>query len=136
MVYDKLSQIPPNSPTFSNDSLVRAACQLSREINAKAIVGMTKSRIHWLSPVVSTVLKPTSLSSRLADRLLNIINLFWGLRGYYYDGTQSTDDTFADLEKILVDKGHLHPGDTYVSTASMPLHWEDRTNMMKVQIVK
>ena len=43
VVYNKLLQIPADSPTFNNDSLVRTACQLSRQIKAKAIVGMTKS---------------------------------------------------------------------------------------------
>ena len=135
IVYNKLLQISAESPTYNNDSLVRAACQLSREIDAKAIVGMTKSgytgfRLSCHRPkaniFIFTANKP----------LLNIINLYWGLRGYYYDGTQSTDETFDDLEAILVEKGHLRSGDTYISTASMPLHWEDRTNMMKVQIVK
>ena len=135
VVYNKLSQISSESPTFSNDSLVRAACQLSREIKAKAIVGMTKSgytgfRLSCHRPKAHIFIFTASKS------LLNIINLYWGLRGYYYDGTQSTDETFADLEKILVEKGHLRAGDTYVSTASMPLHWEDRTNMLKVQVVK
>ena len=135
VVYDKLSQISPSSLTFSNDSLVRAACQLSREIDAKAIVGMTKSgytgfRLSCHRPKANIFIFTAN------KQLLNIINLYWGLRGYYYDGTQSTDDTFDDLEKILVEKGHLRAGDTYVSTASMPLHWEDRTNMLKVQIVK
>ena len=135
VVYNKLSQIPSNSPTFNNDSLVRAACQLSREIKANAIVGMTKSGYTGFR--LSCHRPQANIFIFTANRqLLNIINLYWGLRGYYYDGTQSTDETFADLEKILIDKGHLRAGDTYVSTASMPLHWEDRTNMLKVQVVK
>ncbi|MGB3852537.1 MAG: pyruvate kinase [Tunicatimonas sp.] len=135
VVYDKLSQISPDSPTFNNDSLVRAACQLSREINAQAIVGMTKSGYTGFR--LSCHRPKANIFIFTADKeLLNVINLYWGLRGYYYDGTQSTDETFADLEKTLVEKGHLKAGDVYVSTASMPLHWEDRTNMLKVQVVK
>ena len=135
VVYNKLAQISPESPTFNNDSLVRAACQLSREIDARAIVGMTKSGYTGFR--LSCHRPKANIFIFTADKsLLNIINLYWGLRGYYYDGTQSTDETFADLEKVLVEKGHLQAGDVYVSTASMPLHWEDRTNMLKVQVVK
>ena len=135
VVYDKLARISPESPTFNNDSLVRAACQLSREIDARAIVGMTKSGYTGFR--LSCHRPKANIFIFTADKeLLNIINLYWGLRGYYYDGTQSTDETFDDLEKILVEKGHLQAGDVYVSTASMPLHWEDRTNMLKVQVVK
>lgn len=135
VVYDKLAQISPESPTFNNDSLVRAACQLSREIDARAIVGMTKSGYTGFR--LSCHRPKANIFIFTADKeLLNIINLYWGLRGFYYDGTQSTDETFDDLEKVLVEKGHLQASDVYVSTASMPLHWEDRTNMLKVQVVK
>ena len=134
-VYDKLSHIHPESPTFFNDNLVRTACKLSKEVNASAIVGMTKSgytgfRISGHRPKANIFIFTAN------RRLLNIINLYWGLHGLYYDGTRSTDETFDDLEKILRNKGLLHEGETYISTASMPLHWEDRTNMVKVQVVK
>jgi len=134
-IYDKLSHIHADSPTFYNDSLVRTACRLSKEVNATAIVGMTKSgytgfRISGHRPKANIYIFTAN------RRLLNIINLYWGLRGFYYDGTRSTDETFDDLENILRTKGLLHHGDTYISTASMPLHWEDRTNMVKIQVVK
>ncbi|MEM8966486.1 MAG: pyruvate kinase [Bacteroidota bacterium] len=134
-VYDKLSHISPDSPTFYNDNLVRTACRLSKEVQAAAIIGMTKSgytgfRIAGHRPKANIYIFTAN------RRLLNIINLYWGLRGFYYDGTRSTDETFDDLEKILRNKGMLHHGDTYISTASMPLHWEDRTNMVKIQVVK
>ncbi|WKN43697.1 pyruvate kinase [Tunicatimonas pelagia] len=134
-VYDKLSHIPADSPTFNNDNLVRTACRLSKEVNANAIIGMTKSgytgfRISGHRPKANIFIFTSN------RRLLNIINLYWGLRGFYYDGTRSTDETFDDLEKILRAKGLLHHNDTYISTASMPLHWEDRTNMVRIQVVK
>ncbi|MGB3585649.1 MAG: pyruvate kinase [Tunicatimonas sp.] len=134
-VYNKLSHIPADSPTFNNDNLVRTACRLSMEVNANAIIGMTKSgytgfRISGHRPKANIFIFTSN------RRLLNIINLYWGLRGFYYDGTRSTDETFDDLEKILRTKGLIHHNDTYISTASMPLHWEDRTNMVRIQVVK
>ncbi len=134
-VYDKRARIDPDSPTFYNDHLVLTACKLSKEINAKVIVGMTKSgytgfRLAGNRPKANIFIFTADKS------LLNTINLYWGLRGFFYDKMRSTDETFADLEKILREKGHLRPGDVYVNTASMPLHWEDRTNMLKIQIVK
>lgn len=134
-VYNKRARIDPDSPTFCNDHLVLTACKLSNEINAKAIVGMTKSgytgfRLSGNRPRANIFIFTADKS------LLNVINLCWGLRGFYYDKMKSTDETFADLEHILREKGHLHAGDVYVNTTSMPLHWEDRTNMLKIQIVK
>ena len=59
-----------------------------------------------------------------------------GVRGYYYDSTVSTDQTFADIEKILVDAGHLKSGDVFINTASMPIRELGRTNMIKLNIVE
>ena len=134
VVYHKLSHISSDSPTFINDSLVRAACRMSKEVDAKVIIGMTKSGYTGFR--LSSHRPKANIFIFTANQpLLNVINLYWGLRGYYYDGTQSTDDTFAELEQILRDKGHLQEEDVYISTASMPLHWEDRTNMLKVKVV-
>ena len=135
VVYNKLSHISADSPTFINDSLVRAACRMSKEVDAKVIIGMTKSGYTGFR--LSSHRPKANIFIFTANQpLLNVINLYWGLRGYYYDGTQSTDETFAELEQILRDKGHLQEEDVYISTASMPLHWEDRTNMLKVKVVK
>lgn len=135
VVYDKLSHIDTASPTFYNDNLVLTACKLSKQINARAIIGMTKSgytgfRLSGHRPKADIFIFTSN------HKLLQMINLYWGLRGIYYDKMGSTDETFADLEHILREKGYLHKGDVVINTASMPLHWEDRTNMLKVQIVK
>ena len=135
VLYDKHSHIDTTSPTFYNDNLVLTACILSKQINARAIIGMTKSgytgfRLSGHRPKADIFIFTSN------HKLLNMINLYWGLRGVYYDKMGSTDETFADLEQILREKGFLHKGDVVINTASMPLHWEDRTNMLKVQVVK
>ncbi len=135
VVYDKLSHIDTDSPTFYNDHLVLTACKLSKQVNARAIIGMTKSGYTGFR--LSGHRPKADIFIFTADQdLLNEINLYWGLRGFYYDKMGSTDETFDDLEGLLKEKGHLHTGDVVVNTASMPLHWEDRTNMLKIQTVK
>ena len=110
VVYHKLSHISADSPTFINDSLVRAACRMSKEVDAKVIIGMTKSGYTGFR--LSSHRPKANIFIFTANQpLLNVINLYWGLRGYYYDGTQSTDETFAELEQILRDKGHLQEED-------------------------
>ncbi len=133
-IYDKHFPIDPAIPTAVNDELVAAACKLSHEIGAKAIVGMTKSgytgfRLSSHRPKANIFIYTNN------KRLLNTINLYWGLRGFYYDEKSSTNETFSDIEHHLRQKDYLHKGDTFVTTASMPLHWEQRTNMLKVNIV-
>lgn len=45
------------------------------------------------------------------------------------------DNTFKNIEKILVEKNYLLNKDKYIITSSMPTHWTGHTNMMKVNIV-
>lgn len=68
--------------------------------------------------------------------VLNSLNLVWGLKVFYYDEQKGIEDTFEDLVSILKEKGLLQTGDTYVTTAATPLHWQSKTNMMKVDVVK
>ncbi|SHJ65111.1 pyruvate kinase [Reichenbachiella agariperforans] len=115
--------------------LVSSACRLSRAVGAKAIIGMTKSGYTGLSLAKN---RPEADIYIFTDdkRVLHSLNLVWGIKVYYYDAQKPIDETFDDLVAILKEKGHLATGDTYVTTAAMPLHWQSKTNMMKVDVVK
>lgn len=134
-VYNMNHEPDEDDPLFYNDSIVLASCRLSETSRARAIIGMTASGY--------TAFKLASHRPRAHififthnRRLLPIINLIWGVRGYYYNSDVSTDKTFADIEQILKDKGHIKSGDVFISTASMPLHERGRTNAMKLNIAK
>ena len=123
------------SSTYIHDSLVLAACKLAKEVGAKAIVGMTTTGY--------TALKSSSHRPNLNifvftanKKLLTTINLVWGSSAYYYDKTNSTDETIADVEEILKKDGHVSSGDIFVVLASMPIREKQRTNTIKVNVVK
>jgi pyruvate kinase len=44
----------------------------------------------------------------------------------------STDNSINDVQQYLKDKEILKQGDVVVNLASMPLHQQGRTNMVKV----
>ncbi len=136
-IYDKSyeDQEDTSSPTSYSNSVVRTACSLSKQTHAKAIVGMTTSgytafRISSHRPKANIFIFTSNKS------LLTTMNLIWGVRGFYYDKMVSTDDTFADIERILKEKGHINKGDVFITTASMPIHAKLRTNMLKVNITE
>lgn len=133
-IYDKYWEVASSSSTFCNDVLVGAACRLSKEIGAKAIVCMTQT--GWTAYELAKH-RPQAAIFAFTDNkaLLNTINLLWGVRGYYYNSMVSTDHTFADIEQFLVQHQHLQPGDLFISMASMPIHAKQRTNMLKVNLV-
>ena len=117
-----------------NESLITAACRLSKQINAKAIVSMTKSgftafRVSGNRPKAKIFIVTND------KNLGNIMNIVWGIRCIFYNKTENIDLTFENIENILVKNNHLKKDDKYIVTASMPEHWESHTNMMKVNIV-
>ena len=117
-----------------NESLITAACRLSKQINAKAIVSMTKSgftafRVSGNRPKAKIFIVTND------KNLGNIMNIVWGIRCIFYNKTENIDLTFENIENILVENNHLKKDDKYIVTASMPEHWESHTNMMKVNIV-
>ena len=134
-LYYRFREVDAHSPIFLHDSLILAACKLAKEVNAKAIVGMTAS---GYTAFKSSSHRPnTSIFVFTGNRaILNTMNLVWATRAYYYEKQNSTDETIADVEEILKRDGHVKSGDIFISLASMPIHERSRTNMIKVNVVK
>ncbi|WP_339791972.1 pyruvate kinase [uncultured Imperialibacter sp.] len=135
VMFNKFSESNDDSATLVNDKLVRAAARLSANIDAKAILGMTKSGYTGFR--LSSHRPKANIFIFTDDRkILNTMNLVWGIRGFYYNQRVGSEETLKHLEDILIDKGFLHKGDTVVYTGSQPHHWENRTNMMKVDVIE
>ncbi len=132
-VYNKFYKLDEEDPLFYNDSIIKSACQLSEISNAKAIIGMTASG-YTAFKISSHRPKANIFIFTHNKPLLNTMNLIWGVRGYYYNSEESTDQTFEDIENILREKGHLRKGDVFITTASMPLQARGRTNAMKLNV--
>ena len=134
-LYYRFRPVDPKSPIYINDSLVLAACKLAKDVGAKAIVGMTSS---GYTAFKSASHRPnTNIFVFTGNKwLINTINLVWGARAYHYDKHNSTDETVADVEKILKEEGHVQPGDIFIVLASMPIHERQRTNTLRINVVK
>jgi pyruvate kinase len=134
-VYFKFREIDHQSPIFIHDSLILASCKLAKDVNAKAIVGMTSS--GYTAYVASSHRPNTNIFVFTSNKaILNTLNLVWGTRAYYYEKQSSTDETIADVGDMLKRDGHVTTGDIFISLASMPIHERNRTNMMKINVVK
>lgn len=134
-VFYKFRDVEVGSPNFHTDSLILTACKLAKEVNAKAIVGMTqlgysayKAASHRPN---ANIFAFTSNSD-----IINTMNLVWATRAYHYDRASSTDETIADVEEILKRDGHVVSGDIFIVLASMPIHARGKTNLIKVNVVK
>tara|TARA_B100001173_G_scaffold183900_1_gene158761 strand:+ start:35 stop:1471 length:1437 start_codon:yes stop_codon:yes gene_type:complete len=134
-IYNKFFEKNKSLSDRENDSLIRSACRLSRLINSKAIVTMTKSgytglRVSGHRPKANILIVTNNKD------LLNVMNFTWGIRGIIYDKNDYIDNTIENIETLLIEKKFLKKKDKYIITASMPSHWKGHTNMMKVSRVE
>jgi pyruvate kinase len=133
-IYHHLYKIDQDDDTFLSNNLVLMASRLSRNVKAKAIVGITTSgftgfRIASHRPLASIFVFTRN------KQLITQMSLVWGVRSFYYESNVSTDETFADIERTLKINGHVNTGDIIINTASMPLKSKGKTNMLKIHLV-
>lgn len=134
-IYYNHKKPDPSSPLFLNDTVMLNACLLAEASKAKIITGMTQ-RGYTAFNLASHRPKADIFIFSANKAFMRTMNIIWGVRAIYYDNSTSTDDTISDIENILIEKGMLNSGDTFVSTASMPIHEKGRTNMVKLNSVK
>jgi pyruvate kinase len=133
-IYHHLYKIDEDAPTFLGNNLILMASRLSRNVKAKAIVGITSSGFTGFRLASHRPLANIFVFTR-NQKLLTQMSLVWGVRAYYYESQVSTDATFEDIENTLKNDGHVASGDVIVNTASMPLKEKGKTNMLKVHVV-
>src|SRR5690606_5158816 len=127
-IYHNLYKIPEDDETFLSDNVILMAARLSRNVKAKAIVGITYSgftglRLASHRPLANIFVFTSN------QKLLTQMSLVWGVRAYHYSSQVSTDATFEDIEKTLKNDNHVLSGDVIVNTASMPLRHNGRIKM-------
>ncbi len=134
-IYYKFREPNPMSSYYLTDCLILSACKLAKEVNAKAIVGMTQL---GYSAFRASSHRPNTNIFAFTDNasIINTVNLVWSSRAYLYAEASSTDDTINDVETILKRDGHVQKGDIIIILASMPIHEKGRSNTIKVNIVK
>jgi pyruvate kinase len=69
-------------------------------------------------------------------QILTQLNLVWGVKGIYYDKTESTDNTIMEIKAILKNKGILKENDLVINIASMPIEAHGNSNMIKLSHVE
>lgn len=134
-VFHNLYKIPEDDPNFLSKNLTLMAARLSRNVKAKALVGITTSgmtalRLASYRPLANLLVFTTN------KQLITQLSLVWGVRAYYYESNTSTDATFMDIQNHLKDEGYVKKGDIIINTASMPLKAKGKTNMLKIHIVE
>lgn len=133
-IYHNLYKIPEGEENFLSDNLILMAARLSRNVKAKAIVGITSSGFTGFRLASHRPSANIFVFTR-NNNLITQMSLVWGVRAYLYSKQESTDATFEDIENTLKKDGYVSTGDVIINTASMPLASKGRTNILKLHVV-
>lgn len=120
--------------TYITDSICFNACSMAHHSGVMAIISMTNSgytafKLASHRPKANIFIFTDNLS------LLTTLSLVWGVRGYYYDKYESTDQTISDLKDFIKAKKLVKVDDLVINIASMPMKEKGRTNMMKLSYI-
>jgi len=135
-----LIHVPHNPPhirtkRYITKSVCYHAAFMANEIKAKAICTLTNSgytafQISAWRPV-SNILVFTS-----NRRILSQLSLLWGVKAFFYDKFESTDETIDDINNIAKEKGYAEHGDFIINLAAMPISDKGMVNTLRVSEVE
>lgn len=135
--YPYMQMHAPNkkSSTYKSDTICYTACILAEHNSALGIVSMTHSgytafRISSHRPEALTFIFTSN------KYLLCMLSLVWGVRGFYYDKFESTDQTMKEVNGMLKQHKLVKKGDIVINTASTPIGRSGRTNTIKISEIE
>ena len=134
-----LIQVPHQPPTirtkrYITKSVCFHAAHMANEIKVKAICTLTNSgytafQISAWRPQ-SHVLVFTS-----NKHILTQLNLLWGVKAFYYDAFESTDNTVQQINAIAHEKGYVEKGDMLINLAAMPIKEKGMVNTLRISVI-
>ncbi len=134
-IYNRL--IPPikNSKSFISDSVCFNACVMSQQSGAKGIIAMTHSgytafRISSQRPNCNIFIFTDNIE------ILNTLSLVWGVRAFYYNKYESSDNTITEIKSFLKEKDLVKEGDMVINVFSTPLDERSMANTIKLNYIK
>ncbi|SHM68198.1 pyruvate kinase [Mucilaginibacter sp. OK098] len=132
---NKEANTDTKSVDYLSDAVCGSAVYLAEHTNAVGIVSMTTSgytafEISSYRPKAGTYIFTAN------KHLLNALSLLWGVRTFYYDREESTDQTISDVNGILKAANLVQAGEVVINTASVPISKKAKTNMLKVTVIE
>jgi len=135
-----LIQVPHNPPhirtkRYITKSVCYHAAFMANEIKAKAICTLTNS---GYTAFQISAWRPESniLVFSSNRRILSQLSLLWGVKAFYYDKFESTDETIDDINNIAKQKGYAEHGDFVINLAAMPISNKGMVNTLRVSEIE
>lgn len=134
-----LIKVPLSAPKNKNERFITKsvcyhAATMANEIEAKAICTLTNSG-YTAYQISAWRPKASILVFTSNRRILAQLNLIWGVKGSYYEGDGSTDDTVKEVNQIAKEKGYVVAGDSLINLVAMPVAERGMVNTLRVSTI-
>ncbi len=123
-----------NDFTDITNAICDAACTTARDVNAKAIVAVTKSgmtarRVSKFRPHESII------AATPEEKTFHQLSMSWGVFPVLARNQTEESELFRHAVDCAKMTGIVSEGDRVVITSGIPLNIEGTTNLLKVEVV-
>ncbi len=117
------------------DAVCHATCTTAIDLNASAIVTVTKS---GTSARMVSKYRPDCniIAGTTSQKAYRQLNMSWGVTPIHLEEKNEIFDLFDHAVETAQKRGLLSSGDTVVLTAGVPLGVSGNTNILKVEVVE
>lgn len=116
------------------DAISYATCTTAMNLDASAIISATHTG-HTARLISKYRPQANIVAATPNPRILNKLNLVWGVYPVLIEGSTSTDELFEQSVQAALEGGYIKHGDLVVLTAGIPAGTPGGTNLLKVYIV-
>lgn len=119
--------------TDTTEAICHATCTIAHDMNAKAIITVSKSG-RTARKVTKYRPECPIMGCAMYPHVYRQLNLSWGIYPLHIREEQDTFELFDHAIKAVMEAGFLEKGDLTIITAGVPLGKSGTTNLIKVQI--
>lgn len=116
------------------DAICHASCTTALDLNARAVVTVTKSGRSARNLAKYCPACPI-ICGAMDQKVARQLNLVWGTVPVIIEKKKDVFDLFDHALEVAEKQGYLSKGDTTVITSGVPIGVSGTTNMIKVQTV-
>ena len=114
-------------------AISHATCTMSEDLNAAAIITVTKS--GRTARMISKYRPATPIvCGCLTEKVYRQVGLCWGVHPLLLEEKSNADDLFDYAVDATEKAGYIEKGDVVILTAGVPLGVSGTTNLIKVQV--
>ncbi|MDJ0852209.1 MAG: pyruvate kinase [Myxococcota bacterium] len=125
---------PAEAGSGTNEAIARAACDVARRIQARAIVVLSAS--GGTARLVSQARPDRPVYGiALEKEALRKMALFWGIQPERHDLGNDVEELSARVRNAMLEDGDVQPGDRVVVIFGTPLGEPGSTNSIRVEAV-